>query len=76
MTGRLPLGAGGPPAGGAPSTNRGPGGGSYGGTLSVIFCIYMGLWAQFCIGYWIPIFCTHRGEGTQEPTRIVNVYFL
>ena len=55
MTGQLPLGAGVPPAGGVPSNDMGPGGGSSSGTLSVEL-IYMGLWAQIFIGYWIPNF--------------------
>jgi hypothetical protein len=48
MTGRLPLGPGGPLVGGAPPDDRGLGGSS-GGTMSVGFSIYR-LESPFCIG--------------------------
>jgi hypothetical protein len=55
MMGWLPPGVGVPPTGGVPPTNRGPGGGSSRGTLSVDL-IDMGLWARLFIGYLIPNF--------------------
>jgi hypothetical protein len=69
------------PAGGAPLADRGPGGGSSGGTLSVDFCMY-GLGSLILYRVLDTHFCTHRGEGIHGPMGdctcifFVNTYDL
>jgi hypothetical protein len=77
MTGRLPPGAGGPPAGGAPPTDRGPGGELWGH----LECRFLYVWVfgspDFLYRVFDTHFCTHRDEGTHEPTGIcISIFFV
>jgi hypothetical protein len=33
--------------------------------MKIFVCMSVG--ARFCVGWWIPIFCIHRIDGTHEP---------
>ena len=82
MTGQLPLGPGGPLAGGASPDDKGLGGSS-GGTMSVDFSIYR-LESPFCIWYLIPIlyrlvdthFFTYRVGGLTGPRMMYMYQFV